>query len=79
MEIHKEISKNSGFDIIKNKKYKDLMRMYFSSKEFEDSILRLKQENEDREYIYEYIYRAKSYIQFYNNNEEKYEIDSSEE
>lgn len=80
LENHKEISKNSGFDIIKNKKYKDLMRMYFSSKEFEDSILRLKQENEDREYICEYIYRAKNYIQFYdNNNEEKYEIESSEE
>ena len=54
--------------------------MYFNSKEFEDSILRLKQENEGRDYIQEYIYRAKKYIPFYENiNGEKNEVDSSEE
>ena len=80
LEKQKEISKSSGFDIIKKKKYKELLKMYFSSKEFEDSILRLKQENEGRDYIQEYIYRAKKYIPFYENiNGEKNEVDSSEE
>ena len=80
LEKHKEISKSSGFDVIKKKKYKELLKMYFNSKEFEDSILRLKQENEGRDYIQEYIYRAKKYIPFYENiNGEKNEVDSSEE
>jgi hypothetical protein len=75
LEKNEEICKKSGFDIIKNKKYKDLLNIYFSSGEFEDSIIRLKKENESKEYIQEYVLKAKNYVNFYskykNNNEDE--------
>ena len=81
LEKNKEIMKNSGFDIIKDKKYKDLLKIYFSSAEFENSIIRLKQEKESSDYIQEYIYRAKNYVEFYSdkNNSEEKNSDSIEE
>ena len=75
LEKNEEICKKSGFDIIKNKKHKDLLNIYFSSGEFEDSIIRLKKENESKEYIQEYVLKAKNYVNFYskykNNNEDE--------
>ena len=75
LENNQEICKKSGFDIIKDKKYKDLLNIYFSSGEFEDSIIRLKKENESKEYIQEYVLKAKNYVNFYSkykniNNDE---------
>ena len=67
LEKNPEICKNSGYDLIKNKKYKELLKIYFSSAEFENSITRLKEEKEDNDYIQEYIFRAKNYIEFYSN------------
>ena len=46
------------------------------------SRLRLKQENEGSDYIQEYIFRAKHYVDFYcndNNSEEKNELESDDE
>ena len=68
LEQHENISKTSGFDIIKNKKYKDLLNIYFSSLEFENSITRLKNENENNDYIQEYIFTAKHFVEFFSNN-----------
>ena len=80
LEQNPEISKNSGYDLIKNKKYKDLLKVYFLSAEFENSITRLKQEKEENDYIQEYIYRAKNYIEFYSNfNKDKISEDIDEE
>ena len=62
---NEEIEKKSGFDLIKDKKYKELMEIYFSSLEFEQSLIRLKEENEDIDYIIEYIYIARHYIDFF--------------
>ena len=67
LEDNPEISKRSGFDIIKNMKYKDLLKMYIYSAQFENSLVKLKKENESSEYILDYIYRAKTYIDFYSN------------
>ena len=67
LEKNPEICKRSGFDIIGEKKYKDLLQIYFFSSEFENSIIRLKKENESKEYIQEYILRARSYVSFYSN------------
>ena len=72
LEKNPEICKKSGFDLIKDKKYKDLLNAYFSSGEFEDSIIRLKKENECKDYIQEYVLKAKNYVNFYysfKNNE----------
>ena len=80
LEQNPEISKNSGYDLIKNKKYKDLLKIYFSSAEFENSISRLKEEKEENDYIQEYIYRAKNYIEFYSNfDKDKISEDSDED
>ena len=67
LEDNPEIAKRAGFDIIQNMKYRDLLKIYFSSAQFEKSIYKLKTENECSEYIIEYIYRAKTYISFYSN------------
>jgi hypothetical protein len=66
LEKHPDICKRSGFDIIQNMKYKDLLKFYFNSSQFENSINQLKAENETCDYIQEYIYRAKTYLKFYN-------------
>lgn len=67
LEKNPEICKNSGFDVISGKKYKDLLQIYFYSGEFENSISRLRKENESKEYIQEYILRARGYVNFYSN------------
>ena len=66
LEENPEISKRAGFDIVQNMKYRDLLKIYFTSAQFENSINQLKAENESSEYIEEYIYRAKTYLKFYD-------------
>ena len=65
LKNNKEISRLSGFDIIKKMKYKDILKNYFDSREFENSIEILKKEKESYEYIQEYILMAKSYVDYY--------------
>lgn len=67
LEENPDISKRSGFDIVKNMKYKELLRFYFTSFQFENSLNLLKEENECYDYIQEYIYRAKTYIRFFSD------------
>ena len=67
LEENPEISERAGFDIIKDMKYIDLLKLYFISIQFENSIQQLKIENESSEYIQEYIYRAKTYIRFFSH------------
>ena len=76
LEKNPEICKRSGFDIVQNMKYKDLLKIYFTSSQFENSINQLKAENETLDYIQEYTYRARTYVKFYTNyeNEKKNDI-----
>ena len=67
LQNNPEISKKSGFYYIKDMKYKTLLNNYFISREFEESLHQVKEENEAPEYIQFYIYRAKNYVNFYNN------------
>ena len=68
LENNPEISIKSGFEIIKNMKYKDLLNKYFLSSEFENSILKIEEEeNETLDYIQSYINKAKNYINFYSD------------
>jgi hypothetical protein len=68
LDNNPEISIKSGFEIIKNMKYKELLNKYFLSSEFEDSIIKLKEEeNETPDYIQSYINTAKNYINFYSD------------
>ena len=65
LEQNQEISKISGFNILKKMKYKDILRHYFSSIEFEQSVKQLEKEHEDNEYIQEYICLSKGYIDYF--------------
>lgn len=63
-----EISKNSEFDKIKNMKYIDMLKAYFSSMEFEESIIELYNKKEKIDYIEEYINKALTYVNFFSDN-----------
>lgn len=65
LEENKEISKISGFDEIKKLTYEELLYEYFNSTQFEESILKLKEEEESDEYINKYIFVANCYIEFF--------------
>jgi hypothetical protein len=65
LEKNPEISENSGFNKLKNLKYVEILKRYFISAEFEDSLNQLKKEKESQEYIQSYIYRGKNYVNFY--------------
>ena len=67
LEENEEISKNSGFDLIKDMTYEELLNKYFNSAQFEDSIFQLIDENESPEYIKEYFKRATNYLNYYRN------------
>ena len=65
LENNPEISKKSGFDFIKNMKYRELLQLYFSSEEFENTIIQLKNKKESDEYINDYIYLSQNYINYF--------------
>ena len=70
LEQNPEISRMSGFDLVKKMKYRDIFKAYFSSAEFEESIETLKEEDESAEYIQEYFILAKNYIEYFINIDE---------
>ena len=86
LDTHPDICKASGFDIMGSMKYKDLLDQYFNSDEFDKAILRLKEENEEEDYIEEYKNKAKSYVKFFSslssskiiNNDKLFDINTIE-
>ena len=83
LEKNPDICRRSGFDLIKDRKYKDILKIYFTSEQFENSLIQLKSEKESPEYIQEYIKRARTYVSFYssvrNNKDKKSEKDDDED
>ena len=71
MNENDEICKKSDFEKIKNMKYIDILRAYFSSMEFEQSIIELYQKKEKIEYIEEYVNKAINYVNFFAVNKKK--------
>ena len=67
LEKNPDICQRSGFDLIKDRKYKDILKIYFSSAQFENSLIQLKNEKESSEYIQEYINKARTYVSFYSS------------
>ena len=67
-----EICKNSDFEKIKKMKYIDILKAYFSSSEFEQSIIGLNNKKEKIDYIEEYINKALSYVNFFAFNKKKF-------
>ena len=83
LDKNPDICEKSGFDIISKMKYGDLLDEYFKSDEFERAIKKLYLDNEEEDYIKEYINKAKSYVKFFseipfkiNNNKIKKKSDS---
>jgi hypothetical protein len=69
LEENNLISINSGFDFIKDMKYKDIFRSYLSSKHFKNSIKELQTKNEDSYYIQEYIRLSKNYLEYFSGTD----------
>ena len=63
-----EICVNSEFEKIKNMKYIDILKAYFSSMEFEESIIELYNKKEKIDYIEEYVNKALTYVNFFADN-----------
>ena len=66
LDENPDICQKSGFDIISKMKYRDLLEEYFRSDEFDKAINKLREENEEEDYIKEYIIKAKSYVKFFS-------------
>ena len=66
-----EIKKLSDFDKISKMKYEDILKAYFLSFEFEQTILELFQKKEKIDYIEEYVSKALTYVNFFINNKKK--------
>ena len=68
--VNDDIRKKTEFDKIINMTYEELLKAYFSSAEFEDSLVELYKKNKQEkiDYFEDYIYRAKSYISFFKKN-----------
>lgn len=66
LDRNPEIYRKSGFDIIGDMKYSELLNEYFISQEFDKSIDKLREENEPEDYINEYKAKAKDYVNFFS-------------
>lgn len=76
LEKNPTICRKSGFDIISEMKYSDLLNAYFISGEFDKSLIKLR-EKEDEEYVIEYENQAKSYVSFFSENSIKKKLKKS--
>ena len=61
-EKNKAICENSNYSIFKDIKLSELFNLYFNSKEFGKEILILKEEEQEDDYIKEYIYKGKKFF-----------------
>jgi hypothetical protein len=68
LDKNPSICYNSGFDIISKMKYCDLLNEYFNSEEFKKAIIKLREEEEDEDYIKEYIHKSQNYVKFFTSN-----------
>ena len=79
LEKNKEISKISGYYLIKNMKYKDILKAYFLSNQFEYSIIELKKKKENMDYIQEYIKLSNNYLEYFASVNESENKDEANE
>lgn len=75
---NEKISEESGWLIIKNMKYKDLLKAYFNSNEFLESVEELSKK-ESIDYMNSYHYFASTYINFFLGYHPKDKKDNQKE
>ena len=63
-----KIYTKSLFSKICSMKYIDILKAYFLSSEFEESIIQLHNKGEDIEYLEDYINKSLNYVQYYSEN-----------
>ena len=68
LDRNPSVNKLSSFNIIRKMKYKELLKAYFISKEFENSIIELNKKGEKVEYIERYVNEALRYVHFFSSN-----------
>ena len=85
LENNPNIEQQSGFYLVKNLKYKEILQRYFLSSEFEDSINQLKKEKNYIAYYERYILNKENYDIgkekncFYNNDDnDEYDDDDND-
>ena len=66
LEKNEEICKKSNFNVIGNMTFKELFREYLKSEEFEKEIEKLKEEQNNDNYIIEYIIKAYNFINYFS-------------
>ena len=69
LEDNYEISRKSNFNVIGNMKFKDLFKEYLKSEEFEREIEKLKEEQNNDNYIKDYIIKAYGFINYFSKAE----------
>ena len=67
LENNEEICKKSNFNVLGNMTFKELFREYLKSEEFEKEIEKLKEEQNNDNYIIEYIIKAYNFINYFSN------------
>ncbi len=68
LDRNQTICTTSLFNKIRNMKYIDILKAYFLSKEFEESIIELFHKKERIEYIEEYINKSLNYVYFFSTS-----------
>jgi hypothetical protein len=69
LEDNQEIAKKINFDIIQKMTYRELFDEYLKSKEFEEDILKLKnEEKEEQKYINNYIIKANNLMNYFSKS-----------
>lgn len=68
LKKNQKIYANSLYSKISNMKYIDILKAYFLSSEFEDSIIDLHNKGENISYIEDYINKSLNYVNFFSDN-----------
>ena len=71
LKKNQKIYSNSLFSKICNMKYSDILKAYFLSSEFEESIIDLHNKKESIEYLEDYINKSLNYIKFFSENKKE--------
>ena len=69
LEDNYEISRKSNFNVIGNMTFKDMFKEYLKSEEFEREIEKLKEEQNNDNYIKDYIIKAYGFINYFSKAE----------
>ena len=69
LEKNDEICKKSNFNVIGNMTFRDLFGEYLKSEEFEKEIEKLKEEQNNDNYIKDYIIKAFNFINYFSSEE----------